>query len=272
MGRELDVHRGGLVSPGTRPVAAPAPGATSTSSMGFDGQLTEFADLPPGVAAACSTDGQVLAELAFIHRQSARRIDGAPHQTLEAFRATASELVVVTGARLLATAGRRQRPAGPWQVHDVERVAPTSAPRRRTGRVDAGTVPSTGGLAHQGHPRPAAAGPVVPPDQRDALVGWAVLPPQVRQYAEAQVPSPRRWLCEIAQYTTDGMPYRQQITALRQDDRLAVVITADRWVPAEPWSAGRLTVAPWDVQQLVYDVGSDAGRLEPARSRPSLGR
>lgn len=228
---------------------------TNTQTLNFDGHVTTPQTLPAPVqqaldeAASPARGDEILAEFVVVHTRSARKIDKASHQVMEAVRATSREVVVVTSVRLLAPqADGRLRPTGAWRVHTTDRLASSEPLQRRVGMVT--TNPSAQNQPAQVTPKNAFSH--LPAEQREAAEFWQVLPAPVRTWAQDHTPDPHRWLSELVQMTRDEVPYRQRLLALRQNEHRAIVIMADRQVPAP--DAAALAAADWHVTQLVYNT------------------
>lgn len=243
---------------------ASATGARSTASTSFGETVIEWEDLPAETRSADEGYGTLLTTCIRIGTGYARKVDGTPHQVMTGFRAYLDRLIIVELVRPLTkrTDGALQ-PAGNWRHHQATVYKPTNPPVRTRGTVPAGIA--TGGATStdgQGD---------IPAPHRTGAQNFALLPAAVRATAARAVPSPKTWVGQIVQWTSNKVPIRQAISNMRMDPTRAVVVYAERG-DSTPRSAEQLAALDWQVTQLSYDLTSVQSRqVGTTRTRAELG-
>ncbi len=246
---------------GPRPQAGPS---ASTADVAFGGALPTWDSLPDETRQVAHWGTPVVAEQVERLGRGALKIGGVLHQRTIGWRAHLDRVVVATAVRpLTERPDGRMAPSGPWRHHDAVVHLPSGPVRRREGVV------AVDGVAPDGSP--AAPGPRLPLDQQSAAESCSYLPAAVQQGFLDAVPAPSLWLGELVQYSEGDYPVRHELTSLRLDDRRAVVLTAERRLPAsrryrDPADATAvLATTAWNVTQLTYDLapaGTSRGVLD----------
>ncbi|MEN1975986.1 hypothetical protein [Cellulomonas olei] len=248
--------------------------ARSTATVAFDGRSLRWGDLPAATRRAARHSSPVVADGAVADAGLYRKADGSLAQVIRGWRAHRDRLYVAVAIRPVRVDGHQVRETGPWEPAGLRRWDAAGPPRRRVGAVPASAVPPAtraGGPHAPGN----TAGPVpsTAPWHSAAAHAWGYLPPAVRSGAERAVPVPEDWLGELVQQSVGRKPFAQTLTVLRRDDEHAVVIRAERELPALARGTAeertvRLAATDWQVEQVVLAT-TQPQRLEASREMPS---
>lgn len=228
--------------------------ADSTEHVQFTGERVTWADLPQPTRKAAARRSAVVGEAVTCHPTAQRAGDGRLVELAVGWRMHEDAVVLVHVLRALRPARNGLWVVGPWE-HITARHLPLAGPLRRR----RGVVAVALGRRPHGEDDDGASTPQPSAEQASAAAAWDHLPDSVRTTAERLVPEPRVWLGEIVQASSPvGSPLNQSIQVLRMDDARAVVVLADRSLPAgadDPAERARqLARTPWLVEQVGADL------------------
>lgn len=232
--------------------------AASTERVSFDGEAVTWADFPARTRRAARRPSPLLAEEAE-RDVRVQLLEGRRYELATGWRVFEDAVVLANVRRPLRPAsGGALRAAGPWEHRGVRFSTFAGPLRRRSGFVTVAEElqKGPGGVGHTSHA----------PDHANAAEAWTYLPRVVREAAERLVPEPDVWLGEIMQRAPEGGPWNQTVRVLRMSAERAVVVLADRSLPAgtevDPVARrAQLARTPWLVEQVGADLGAAPRRI-----------